>query len=407
MSKYAFIDKTMLKMRNQVKQDVMQLMGTDIATRSISKDYYSIFQDLPNPDPILKSLGRDIEVYGQLRYDSRVGAVVQSRKSAVLSQKWEVTGPRSEFHTDYLSKYKMHDIIGQLLDAVLYGYQITEIIWNKVGSFVVPTGFIGKPQRWFKFDVDNNLRFLTKSNQVQGVLVPMNKFVTATNQATYDNPYGYPVLSSVFWPVSFRKNGYKWWCMFVEKYAIPWIKAKAPMGAKEAEIESVADMLENMVQDAICVTPSEYEVEIFEASKQTSSQSFKMFMDFCNLEIAMSVLGTNLTTEVQGGSYAASQTHQEVRFDLTEGDTHIVEDAFNKLIELADEVNFGKQDETAKFNLFREEDIDKTLAERDSQLKNQGVKFTKEYYKRNYGFRDDDFSLEGQEFVPVSGEATR
>lgn len=392
-------------MKDQVEtQQNERLLSADIATRRISKDYYSIFLDLPNPDPILKSIGRDIEVYEQLRNDSRVAAVVQSRKSAVLMQKWEVSGPRSEFYTDVFSKYKMHQNISKILDAVLYGYQINEIMWDKIGPYIVPVDLVSKPQRWFKFDIDNNLRFLTKSNQTIGVKVPSTKFIVASNDASYDNPYGIPALSGVFWPVSFRKSGLKWWLTFIEKYGMPWTKAKAPQGTKEEEIESMADTLANMVQDAVCVYPDDYEVEIIEANKQSSSQSFKMFMDFCNLEIAMSILGTNLTTEVAGGSYAASQTHQEVRFDLTESDTKIVEDAFNRLIEITEMINFGKQKETAKFNLYREEDIDKTLAERDNLLKQQGVNLTAEYYKRSYSLRPEDFTIGGSNNVEDTGE---
>ena len=384
--------------KNEVATKSQQVFGMsgDIATRQVSKDYYTILQDLPNPDPVLKDLGQDIEVYEQLRYDSRVGAVVQSRKSAVLSQKWEVIGPRAEFHKQYFDKFKMYNIMDEILDSVLFGYQISEVIWHRVGNYIVPKDLIGKPQRWFKFDIDNELRFLTKADMVTGMLVPKNKFIVATNQSTYDNPYGVPVLSSVFWPVSFRKNGYKWWLMFIEKYAIPWISAKAPMGAKAAEIAAVVDMLANMVQDAVSCVPNEYEINVLEASKQSSSSSFKMFMDFCNLEIAMSILGTNLTTEISGGSYAASQSHMEVRFDLTEQDTRIVENAMDTLITYVDIMNFGDQDDVATFNIFREEDIDKSLAERDKILTDQGVNFTSDYYKRSYGLRDADFSLKSK-----------
>jgi len=145
--KYRVSDSVFPKMKNQVDNDVIEMMSANIATRQTSLDYFTLFQDLPNPDPILKALGNDIEVYEQLRYDSRASAVIQSRKSAVLSQKWEVTGPRAAFYTEIFDTYKMHDVIGQILDAVLYGYQIHEIIWNKVGEHLWPTEFVGKPQR--------------------------------------------------------------------------------------------------------------------------------------------------------------------------------------------------------------------------------------------------------------------
>ena len=43
--------------------------------------------------------------------------------------------------------------------------------------------------------------------------------------------------------------------------------------------------------------------------------------------------------------------------------------------------------------LFRSEDVDKDLADRDSTLSNQGVRFNKKYYGRAYGLQDDEFEV--------------
>jgi len=369
----------------------------EIATRQTSYDFISFMGSLPNPDPVLKKMGASIQVYEDLRYDSRVSAVVSSRKSAVASMEWRVTGGDQsgvDFYTELFSTYPMHDIIVEMLDAPLYGYKPFEIIWIKDGNLIIPTEFVGKPSRWFTYDDENRLRFLSAANWSQGVLVPDNKFIVARNNPTYDNPYGLPALSACFWPVTFRKTGLKYWTIFLEKYGMPFLLGKAPEGAKKAEIEDVADMLQKMVQDAIAVVPSEYEVSIEEAAegKGKDSSMHKAYLDFMDMEIAMAIIGTNLTTEVQGGSLAASSSHMEVREDIIEADKIIVEQAFNELIRKTNYLNFASKD-IPVFEMYQEEKVDVVRSTRDVNLSKTGVKFSKKYFEKNYSLQDEDFEL--------------
>jgi len=389
---------------NESKFNIVDASG-NIASREASIDYYSLFNQLPNPDPILKKLGISIKIYDELRYDSRVSAVIGSRKAAVLNQRWEIVNDKDDFFQNIFSKYKMHNVIGQILNAPLYGYQVMEIIWQKEGNNLIPIEFIGKPQRWFRFDTENRLRFLTKADQTNGVLLPDNKFVVATSDASYDNPYGYAVLSAVFWPVSFRKGGFKWWTIFVEKYGMPFIKAVAPSGTKQAEIEDLADKLADMVQDAIAIVPEGYTVDIVEASKSSSSDAYKTYIDQANTEIAIAVLGSNLTTEIQGGSFAASKSSMEVRFDITDGDTRVVEDAFNELIKITYKVNFGIAPEYPRFNLYVEDSVTTEQTSRDKALSELGLVFTSKYIERTYNLNSDDYTFKTP--IPTGGEETK
>lgn len=373
-----------------------------ITTRERTIDYYTVaLSGLPNPDPVLKALGQDIDVYESLLYDSRVTACVTSRKSAVQSMEWDVIGEDVnedviKFHKDYLSSYKMEDVISEILDAPLFGYKPCEIIWMSDGAKTIPNELVGKPPRWFKYDKDNKLRFLTKNSISEGEELPKNKFIIARHKPTYDNPYGKPALSSCFWPVTFRKNGLKFWTIFMEKYGMPFVIGKAPPGEQEDRIENVADMLDNMVQDAIAVVPSEYEVEILESAKGRGGRGetpHKSYLDAMNLEIAMAIIGNNLTVEVQGGSYAASKTHADVREDIIESDQKIVEGVFTELIKITHKINFGDSSPCPTFKLFAEEKIDDARSKRDLDLYKQGVRLTKDYYMRTYNLNENDFDV--------------
>ncbi len=63
---------------------------SEIATRKRSIDFYSILQNLPDPDPVLRNKAKIFECTESFYADPHVWACVQSRKSGVLSLEWEI-----------------------------------------------------------------------------------------------------------------------------------------------------------------------------------------------------------------------------------------------------------------------------------------------------------------------------
>jgi len=398
------IDKVMLSAE---QPNGVRSLSKEISIRERSIDFIGVvLGGLPNPDPVLEKMGDRIEVYEDLMFDGRVTSASTLRKSAVKSMEWDIIGEYTpeeevELYRDLFSgnlngiKYNMRNIISEILDAVFFGFKPLEIIWGETDGKILPVKFVGKPCRWFQYDDNNTLRFLSNKNMINGELLPENRFIVAHNDATYDNPYGKAILSSCFWPVTFRKNGFKFWTIFVEKYGIPYILGKAPSGTKTEEIEETKDMLEAMVQDAVAVVREEYEVSLIEASGKSSDKGGVQdtYINACNREIDMSIMGNNLVSEVQGGSFAATKSHMQVRDDIVEGDAILVENTFNELISITHTMNFNT--ESPKLKLYPEEKVDTTRAERDLKIQ-QGdsrMKFTKEYYQRVYNFQETDFEI--------------
>ncbi|BCB96791.1 hypothetical protein JZK55_17130 [Dissulfurispira thermophila] len=253
---------------------------------------------------------------------------------------------------------------------------------------------VSKPQNWFVFDEENKLKLRTKDN-VYGESLPEYKFLLIQHNATYHNPYGDPSLAKCFWPVTFKRGGLKFWVIFTEKYGMPFMIGKHPRGTSKEETDKLANMLESMIQDAIAVIPDDSSVEIMEAGgKSASSAIYRELLEYCDQEIAIAILGQNLTTSVQSGSYAAAQTHMQVRKDLIDSDKKMIEKAMNQLIRWIYEINFP-DGELPVFSMYEEEDIDKDLAERDEKLANilqlSGLKLSKRYFQKVYGLEDEDF----------------
>lgn len=132
-----------------------------------------------------------------------------------------------------------------MTDAVLYGYQPCEVMWQRSGTSWHVVDIVGKPADWFQFDTDNRLRFRSRDSGFEGEAIPDYKFLVSRQDATYDNPYGLPDLSMCFWPVIFKKGGMKFWVRFAEKYGSPWVIGKHPRGTPQREIDKLLDSLES------------------------------------------------------------------------------------------------------------------------------------------------------------------
>ncbi|MCL1861797.1 MAG: DUF935 domain-containing protein [Proteobacteria bacterium] len=365
-----------------------------IATRRVSIDFHAAGMNLPNPDPVLKALGLDIKVYRELRSDAHVGGCVRRRKAAVKALEWGVDREKAKNRhaqaiEDIFSDLDISRIISEALDAVLYGYQPMEVVWEKVGNLLVPVDVIGKPANWFVFDENNQLRMRTKHSPVTGEELPPMKFLLPRQDATYDNPYGFPDLSMCFWPTTFKKGGLKFWVAFTEKYGNPWVIGKHPRAANDKETNDLLDSLEQMVQDAVAAIPDDASIEIISAADKTgSAEVFERLLRFCRSEVSIALLGQNQTTEAEANR-ASAVAGLEVGRDIRDGDSAIIIDMFNQLIRWTCELNFGDIDRPI-FDLWEPEEIDKLQAERDEILTRAGARFSREYFARSYGLQEGD-----------------
>lgn len=385
------------------KQD---LIGV-IATRAKAIDFWSFMHYLPNPDPVLKKMGRDISVYREILSDSHVGGCVRRRKAAIKGLEWRITPTGNEKTDEILTALFDHlpvsQIINQILDATLFGYQALEVMWTSENGLLLPTEIVGKPQEWFVFDEDNRLMLRTKENR-NGGIVPEKKFLLATQQADYMNPYGRADLAMCFWAATFKKGGFKFWLEFAEKYGSPWLVGKYPRQANAHEIDELLDSMEKMLGTAVAAIPDDSSIDMLESgSKGGSSQVFDDFLRYCKSEIAIALLGQNQTTEAEANR-ASATAGLEVTRDIRDDDASMVEGVFNQLLAWICELNFNV-DTLPTFELYEQESIDKLQAERDGLLADLGVQFTEQYIMRTYGFEDGDIVVSTPEKSVVKNTA--
>ena len=363
---------------------------------------YGIINRLPNPDIVLRKTGHGIGVLRSLTNHYQVGTCIESRNAGVTSRlfallKENTPDKNFEFYNDIFKNLDIHKLIENILEAPLFGYAPIEIIWEKDGNYIIPAKLDAEPQEWFHFNSEGEFFFKHKSYTPNGLLInpdKSRKFLLPRNKPTHKNPYGQAVLSRCFWNVAFINGGMEFWVKFMERYGMPFMIGKYDRSMTTAEKTNLLKMMVRMVQDAVGVIPSDGSVEIIEAAgKSASADIYEKLIKMCENNIAKSILGQTLTTDVgTSGSYAAANTHNAVRGDIIASDTRLCENTINTLIRYINEINFSDKD-YPKCTIYDEKDIDQSLAERDNKIYNTGVRFTKEYMMKAYGYEDNDIIM--------------
>lgn len=320
----------------------------EIVTRSKSLRPYRT-DLLPDPDPVLSKLGTSIDVYRSLTSDAHLYSVIQQRKAGVLAAERTLLrqdAPDQLFRlTEFIfDELNWEQIIAQMLNAPLYGMSVLEVRWQqeriKNKTYLLPCAIEEKPVEWFRFTENNELMYTGGALQLR-IAAAEPRFIVVRNNPSYNNPYGERALSRCYWPVIFKRNGFKFWMLFTEKYAMPFLLGKQPRGLTEQQSLDLLDKLETMVQDSVAVIPDDSSVSFVEGSRSFSSDAYKKFLEFCNAEISKAVLTETLTTEITGkGSYSAAQTHHSVLRSVYSGDKRLIERSINRFIKQIALLNF-------------------------------------------------------------------
>lgn len=379
------------------KNEINSLLN-EFALRNFAYgEYYSLMKWLPNPDLILNKANKTIKIYEELLSDPFVSGCQSSRKAGVLSLEWDIDrkqskNPQFQFIKTIFNNLPIYKIINSILDATAYGYSVLEIIWEQNNNYYIPIDIKQKPAEWFLFSPDGQLLFKTKQNSA-GEPVPRNKFIVATNEGSYANPYGKSILSKCFWPTMFKKGGLKFWVTFTEKFGNPWTLIKVPINFSQTQIDEIVEVFDKMIQDGIAVYKENIDTKLI-FPNTSSIEVFEKMIQYCKDDISMAFLGHTKAGQSVPGELGNRTNQIEVRNDIILADKRLVEETFNNLIKIIYSLNLNSITEIPTFVLYEEQDsVDRNLAERDKILNELGISFTREYIKKAYYLNDTDFEL--------------
>ncbi len=280
---------------------------------------------------------RQSELFDQIEEkDGHLQGEKGKRQNVVLDVEYQVK-PASEDARDvkvaeFVQSYfdnmtDFEDVLVSMQDAVGKGYAGLEIGWDSSEGQALPESLEFIEQKRFVFmDGKGILRktpLLITDDDPMGVEIPSWKVLFHR----YGGKSGHPTRSGIYrvcsWMFLFKNYSVKDWVVFCERYGMPLRLGRYDQGASKDDKDALIAAISSLGSDAAGIISKSTEIDFVETVKgKASGDLFEALAKFCNAEMSKALLGQTLTAEVgDTGSYAASNTHNEVRLDLAKADT--------------------------------------------------------------------------------------
>ena len=402
------------------KQQKPELNEIAAVEKDIFMDY--IGKTLLNPDKVLKSEsgGKGIELYSDLLRDAKVGSALQTRRLAVTGREWEVIPASDKRQDAKIADYVKEVLMAINLDAyrrsalsgLILGFKPCEIMWDYSEGDIFISKIIPRASRRFVFDLKSNLRLLTPQNMLEGEEVPEKKFQLFTNPSDDGTPYGDGLGRILYWPVWFKKNAIKFWMIFADKFGSPTAIGKYPPGTSREQQQDLLSAIEAIQQESAVKIPNTMVIELLEAARQGTVNTYETLCNFMDRQIAQALLGHTGTSESTPGKLGSEDAANEVRKDYIKSDADLLcESENNQMIRWIVDYNFpppfnsplnkgGSRGIYPKVWIRTEPEEDlMPLAERDKILAvDIGVPIGKKYFYDTYGIPKPE---EGEELIVI------
>ncbi|MGD9809648.1 MAG: DUF935 domain-containing protein [Deferribacterales bacterium] len=384
-------------------------MLDEVATRATRGEVFNWLGTLADPDPILRKLFQGDEVFDDLMSDDEVITATQGRKLGSLGMEYEFRAGalKDEEATDEanrtytmlaqdLENIDIYNLIAQMLDTPFYGFVPVELLWKMENGYWRLKDLCPRPTSWFAFDDKNQPRFMTLDSGMNGKPLPKNKFVLVRHFPTYKNPYGLRLLSRCFWPVALKRGGRKFWGIFAERFGMPWVIGKYAKGTQYADKREMLSNLTNMVQDAVAIIPQGGGVELL-SNNGSGGQVHQKLIEHMDAAISKVLQGQTLTSSVSkdGAAYSAGKVHASTLASYQAADRKLVKAAMEEIAWIYTKVNAAAGVISPSFHWPEDEaEEQEDTAGRDTRLTQQGVRFTKKYYMKQYNLEEDDLDVD-------------
>lgn len=382
-------------------------MFTEIATtrdgRDITQPWVRGLREAKDPK---LAMAVDWGAYDVVFNDDQVFSTMQQRIGAVVAKDWNVIAgddddPRAEkaaeAFDDTMKALAWDRTTRKMLMATFNGYSVGEVMWGHRNGLIDIVGIKVRHARRFRYDDEGRLRMLTPTN-MQGEIMPERKFwVHAVGAADDDQPYGHGLAHWLYWPTLFKRNGIRFWNIFLDKFGTPTAKGTYPRGASKDEQAKLLSALQAIATDSGFIVPEGVAVELLGAVR-SGTADFETLCRYMDAAIAKIVLSQTMTTD-NGSSRSQGEVHADVRDDVVKTDADDLTDSFTQQVaRWWTDLNFGPDVPAPIVRRVVEEKEDTAqTAETDKLLAESGWVRTQDSFRNVYG---EGFVRKGAEGDP-------
>jgi phage gp29-like protein len=252
--------------------------------------------------------------------DDRCKSTLNTRANALFGSQLEFEGEYGELWNKYWTESFPESTLNQwLVMALLAGLSALNVAWEQDSSGI----WWPKIQYWhlrnlkFSFQVrkweavgDQGYRHIIEDNDPAWCVLTPGGASRAWMNGSWRNVALWVLGKQLAWRDWNRRN---------EIAGIGILKGMCPQGTSLADKKQFAADIKSLGRNSKIILEEGYDVNL-EENKPFTWQTFGDCIKSANTVIAISHLGQNLTTEVDGGSYAATLAHGTVRQDYLASD---------------------------------------------------------------------------------------
>lgn len=348
-------------------------------------------------DPLLVERGAGPEIYRDLKRDGKVFDGLQKRQLSLVGKAWQVEPVSkstkgtadAETLTAILKAANFDKLCAELLEALIGGYVVVEVVWTIRDGMVVPGRLVKRAQRRFKFvQVDENsppeLRMLARENMLTGIPVPDRKFIVHRFNPEDDNPYGTGLGLQLYWPVFFKRKALVSWNKLNDRVGSPTLHGEYPRNASQKEKNTLADALRAFSSDGFVITPEGMKITLMESKLQGNMTMQQALCEYMDDWIGAVLTGQEARSGSGGALAAASKERADVREDLTQADSDLLSETLNSSL-LAWVCEFNGFEPCHVWRQVKQEDDLQATAETDKTVSEMGFELNIDTVRAKYG----------------------
>jgi phage gp29-like protein len=374
-------------------------LDTEFANRLLDPFETAYMGVLRTNDPLLLERGNGgVQLYRDLKRDGKVFDGLQKRQLALIGKPWQVqpvdnkapaATEDAEKLTAILKACSFDRICSELLEALIAGYAVAEIVWTVRDNMVVPARVVKRAQRRFVYvQKDENsapvLHLLTRDNMLTGKPVPEKKFIVHRVNPEDDNPYGTGLGLQLYWPVFFKRKGIVAWNKLCDRFGSPTPHGKYPRGSGPKEKSTLADALRAMSSDGYLMTPEGMEIALLESKLSGNVTTQQALCEYMDDWIGAVLTGQEARSSGGGALAAAATERQDVRQDLTQADSDLLSETLNETL-VAWICEYNGLAPCQVYRQIKAEDDVKAMAEADKVVSDMGFELDVDTVRAKYG----------------------
>ncbi|WP_394845175.1 DUF935 domain-containing protein [Pendulispora brunnea] len=307
---------------------------------------------------VLGNFARSAQLADAALGDDRVQSVVSTRVLGMLGLPFEVApaegvDPRKarraarELEEIWWDVCPAPQTAEFLSWAIMLGFALAEVVWTSKRGRWWPTLRTWHPQLVY-YRLDKRCYVVFTQDGAVDVEPGNGKWILYAPRGAYRG-WMAGAVRAVAIPWLVRQYAHRDWARYSEAHGMPIKGAKVPATASESDKNNFYLQIANMGTETTIQLPQgldgqSFGIDLIEAAAG-NWEAFDRLITKCDTNIACAILGQNLSTEVQGGSFAAAGAHQQVRQDYLEADAETLATALHsQLLRPWAAFNFGNPD---------------------------------------------------------------